>query len=272
MRRAALLVSIVALLSFGLAAPVLAAAPSSDTYAGRATIAALPFSDTVDTTEATTDADDAEANLSCGAPATDASVWYEFTATADAALVVDVSTSDYSAGVIVAVGTPGGNLSIVTCGPGSAFFTTTSGQTYLILAFDDQQDGIGNGGTLELGVAAEPPPPTLEVTIASSGTFNARSGVATISGAVMCTGGEESGKNFISVQATQTVGRVKFSGSGFALFTCDGTTQPWAAQVISDTGKFAGGKADVAMFALACGLTGCAEVSAEARVTLRKGR
>ena len=76
MKRAPILISIVALASMGLAAPVLAAAPGSDVYSGRTVIAAVPFSDSMDTTEATTDADDAEANAGCGAPATDASVWY----------------------------------------------------------------------------------------------------------------------------------------------------------------------------------------------------
>ena len=270
MRRVALLVSIVALLSLGLAAPVLAAAPSNDLYPDR-TVISLPFSDTVDTTGATTDANDAEANLDCGAPATDASVWYAFTATSDGALVVDVSSSDYSAGIIVATGTPGG-FGLVTCSEGSVVFSVTSSKTYLILAFDDQYDGSGNGGTLANTVADAPPPPTLDVTVSSSGGFNAKTGVATIRGTVTCTGGDEFGKNFVSVQATQTVGRMKFTGWGGAEFTCDGTTQTWAADIFSDTGKFAGGKAVVWVDAFSCNLGGCTDVPLQATVTLRKGK
>src|SRR6266850_269375 len=51
MKRLAFLV-VVALCSLGLAAPVLAAAPSNDTYATRHLIEALPFSDSLDTSEA----------------------------------------------------------------------------------------------------------------------------------------------------------------------------------------------------------------------------
>lgn len=57
------------------AAPAAAAPPTNDTFAGSVVIGAVPFSATVDTTEATTDAIDTQANAGCGAPATDASVW-----------------------------------------------------------------------------------------------------------------------------------------------------------------------------------------------------
>ena len=92
------LVTLVALGALAIAAPAaLAAAPSNDTFGG-ATTATIGFSQVLDTTQATTDSDDAQLNASCGAPATDASVWYSLAGT-DAGVVVDVSQSDYSAGV-----------------------------------------------------------------------------------------------------------------------------------------------------------------------------
>jgi len=48
-------------------------------------VGAVPFTDSLDTTEATTDSDDLSTDF-CGTPAplpTDASVWYEYTAAAD---------------------------------------------------------------------------------------------------------------------------------------------------------------------------------------------
>ena len=51
-----------------------AVAPGNDLYGGRTVVGAVPFTDSLDTTEATTDTD---LNVVCGAPATDASVWYE---------------------------------------------------------------------------------------------------------------------------------------------------------------------------------------------------
>jgi hypothetical protein len=269
MKRSALLITIVALASLGLAVPVLGAAPSGDLYATRTTIATLPFSATVDTTEATTDADDAEANAQCGAPATDASVWYEYTATSDAGFMVDTNSSTYSTGIIIATGAPG-SFVVLACNAGAASVPGTTGETYAILVFDYQGDGGGNGGTLTIGVAEVPPPPVLDVTIASSGKFNAKTGVATIRGTISCTGGDESGKNFIDVQLTQSIGRFRFSGEGFTTFACDGTAQNWSAEVFSSSGKFAGGKAFVTMYAVACGSGGCDTVEATATVTLKK--
>jgi hypothetical protein len=61
-------------LVFTLVPPLaLAAPPSNDTFAS-ATLVDFGFSEVLDTTEATTDGDDAQLNASCGAPATDASV------------------------------------------------------------------------------------------------------------------------------------------------------------------------------------------------------
>jgi hypothetical protein len=268
-RRSALLITIVALASLGLAAPVLAAAPGSDRYTGRTLITAIPFSDSINTTEATTDADDVEANALCGAPATDASVWYEVTATSDAGLLVDTSGSDYTAGVIVATGSPG-SLVAIACGPQAVSFSTTTGETYAILVFDDQGDGSGNGGALQLGVIEIPAPPVLDIAIASAGTFNAKTGSASIHGTLTCSGGDIDGKNFLDVQVTQTVGRFRISGEGVGGFACDGAPHPWSVETSGTTGKFGGGKASVSLYAFACGQGGCTEVQASATVNLKK--
>jgi len=267
MKRLVFMTSIVALLGLSLATPVLAAAPSNDTYVDRVVIGSLPFSASVDTTEATTDAVDAEANASCGAPATDASLWYEFVAAADGQVLVDVAASDYSAGVIVVSGSPG-SFALERCGPGSLDFFGTTGVAYAILVFDF--DGIGNGGTLEIKVEAAPPPPVLDLAVNPTGSFNSRTGSATIRGTVTCTGGDEFGKNGIDVQLSQTVGRVKITAQGGTEFTCDGTTHPWALEMVSTNGKFAGGKAAVVAHAVACNDFGCDEASVERVVTLRK--
>jgi hypothetical protein len=269
MKRLALLISAVALASLGLAAPVFAAAPGNDTYATRTVIGAIPFTESIDTTEATTDADDAEAGAQCGAPAVDASVWYEVTATSDGGLLVDLSGSTFAAGVIVAVGAPG-SLSVIACGPISVGFSTLAGATYAILVFDyDPEDGT-NGGQLNISVGDLPPPPVLDVTIDPAGGFIAKTGVAIIRGTVTCTGGSEFDKTFIDVQVSQTVGRVKLTGEGFTTFVCDGVTHVWAAEVGSSNGKFAGGKATVQLFAFVCTATGCADANAERTVTLKK--
>jgi hypothetical protein len=243
----------------------LAAAPGNDVSSG-ATVVSLGFSETLDTTQATTDADDAQLNSTCGAPATDASVWYRLEGS-DQGVIVDVWSSDYSAGVLVGVGTPG-SLEIVTCGPGAVTFFAASGSTYYILAIDDQLDGAGNGGQLTIGFSATPPPPTVEITVDRYGKVSPRTGVATISGTYTCTNGD-----FFEVygDARQDAGRFTVSGSfGFVEYgTCDGATRTWSASVVPQGGKFAGGKALTVSFAYSCGLFECRDTYAEQTVILQ---
>ena len=192
--------------------PAFAAAPANDTIGG-ATTASLGFSQVLDTTEATTDADDAQLNESCGAPATDASVWYTITLAADGGVIVDVSASDYPAGVLVGVGTPGA-LETVACGPGAVVFSAAAGTTYYVLAIDDQSDGAGNGGALNISFNEPPPPPTLDVNVAPRGTFNSQTGVVTIHGTYTCTDAD-----FIDIfgNVAQPVGRIATIRGSFEL-------------------------------------------------------
>jgi hypothetical protein len=271
MKRLAVLISVVALWSMAFAAPVLAAPPSNDTYAGRTTVGQpLPFSASLDTSQATSDADDVDINnIGCGAPAIEASVWYEFIATADATILIDVSASDYSAGVFVGTGSPGSFVG-VACLPSGVAFAAESGETYTILAFDDQTDGSGNGGTLEITIDAAPPPPTVDITINGVGQFNKVTGSATISGTLTCTG--DAVYSEIQVRLSQNVGRFTISGFGGILVeppVCDGTAQPWSVEVFGSTGKFKGGRAVAVTSAFVCDTFTCSSGEEQSIVKLR---
>jgi hypothetical protein len=265
MKRLTILTSLTMAGSLALAAPVFAIVPGNDTYAGRTTVGPLPFSDSVDTTEATTDANDTEAKGPCGAPATDASVWYEVTAASNGGLVVDVSGSSYSAAVVVATGGPG-TFGFVTCGPGAVTFAAAAGVTYAILAFDFQADGGGNGGTLNITVDESPPPPDVEATVDAIASFDPRTGTATVTGSVICTGSDATA--FINVQLEQTVGPFIVTGFGGSVSPCTETAQPWSALVFTD-GRFVGGRADAAISVQACAPTGCDFATVEREVKLR---
>lgn len=243
-----------------------AAAPANDTLAN-ATVASIGFSEVLDTSEATTDADDAQLNASCGAPATDASVWYTLGGTGGG-VIVDVFASDYSAGVLVGVGTPG-SLTTITCGQGAVGFFAELGTTYYILAIDDQLNGDGlNGGSLSISFSEIPPPPSVEISVNPYGQFHSKTGTATIFGTYTCTNGD-----FIQVDvsARQVVGRFYIDGSGgfFDFGTCDGSSHLWSAEIFPENGTFRGGKTLTVSFALSCGLFECAAGYAEQRVQLR---
>jgi len=246
-----------------------AAAPSNDVFSA-ATVTGPGFSETLNTTAATTDSDDASANSNCGAPATDASVWYAYSQPTGDGVIVDVSSSNYSAGVIVVTGSPGA-FNLVACGPGAVTFLPAAGTTYYVLAIDDQFDGGGNGGLLMISFNPAPPPPTLNVTVNPVGKFDQKTGQATLSGTVTCT-------NASSVQAygqvSQSVGRVAtINGSlSFGATTCDGTAQPWSATATPTSGKFAGGKSVTVVFSFACGAFQCADGFTKQTVQLKGGR
>ena len=129
--------------------------PANDKIGGATDVTALPFTQTLDVTKATTDAHDTQVNVSCGAPVTNNSVWYTFTAgPSDTLLVVDTTGSDYSSGVIIATGTPGA-LTTQSCGPVVSAATLTSGTKYYVLVFDD----TGSGGTLQVNIHGPGPVP-----------------------------------------------------------------------------------------------------------------
>lgn len=266
MPRAFTAVTLAAIGALAFAAPAAAAPPSNDTYSGSIAITTIPFDASVDTTEATTDADDAEWNAQCGAPATGASVWYSLTPASDAGYVIDASQSSYSTGIAVMSGSPG-SFFVETCGPGAVAFFGASGVTYSIAVFDDTLD-VGGGGTLSFLVEEIPPPPTVDVTVDPVASFDPRTGAVTVTGTVTCSG--DAVDTFVEVQLRQQVGRFVISGFGGASFVCDGTTQSWSAEVAGDNGLFKGGRAAAVTVAFACGEFSCGDDFEETTVRLRR--
>jgi hypothetical protein len=250
--------------AIGVAPSALAAVPTNDTLGSATVVSTLPFTDVQDVTQATTDSQDAQVNASCGAPATEHSVWYSYTPASDGGVLIDVSQSDFSAGIIIATGTPG-SLDTYACGPGEVGAPTFSGETSYIMAFADTPGDPG--GTLRLSIDTLPPPPTIEVTIAPNGTV--KKGVATLHGTYTCTGTADFVDIFGFLQ--QAVGRFIIQGE-FDDFVappvCDGTAQTWSADVFGDNGKFAGGKTATATFTLACNVVFCSEWDVQQTVHL----
>jgi hypothetical protein len=246
-------------------APALAAAPGNDAFAN-AKLVTIGFGETIDTNEATTDADDAQLLETCPAPATDASVWYAIDG--DGSRVgVQVFDSSYSAGVIVATGAPG-NLATVTCGPASVSFLAEAGTRYYVLAFDDQEDGGGNGGSLTIAFRPSTQP-DLDFSVDGYGRFDPRSGSATITGNYTCTAGAGFS---VFVEASQSRGRSSVTGSGEFQGACDGTTQRWAAVVAPESGRFRGGKLLATSFGVASSGDEGIGFEVEQTVKLRGGR
>jgi hypothetical protein len=263
-KRLPILTGLLIVWSFAFAGTALAAVPTNDTKAGIEALS-VPDSVTLDTRDATTDADDAAMNPpDCGAPATDASVWYSLTGSGSW-VAIDVSESSYSAGVLVTTGDP--NNDFVTCGPGAVAWQAEAGVTYSILVIDDQLDGTGNGGDLKLSVEEIPPPPEIALTVNPKGVFDAHTGAAIVRGTITCTG--DATDSFIDVFMRQKTGRLFIDGEGFVEgFTCDGASHSWSVDIFPFNGVFKGGKTATVTFALACGDFLCGEGFDESIVSL----
>ncbi|HET9140300.1 DUF6299 family protein [Actinophytocola sp.] len=250
------------------ALPAMAAPPSNDVITGATAITAIPFSETVNTTEATTDAEDAAINTNCGAPATNGSVWYTIEGRDVPAYLVDVAQSDFTAGVIVATGTPG-NLSLVTCGPQAVAFQPVVGETYYLMAFSDNPDVVG--GQLTIEVTEAELPPTVSMTVNDVGRVNPRTGTATVSGTYECIGTAE----FTVVQGQlqqEQRGGVQVSGSFDVPDLACGGKFKWSAEVTPESGKFKPGLAATIALVAGCNRLGCNIYQTLEVVRLRSGR
>jgi hypothetical protein len=244
-----------------------ASPPPNDTISGASVVSSLPSSDTLDTTAATTDADDAQLNASnpqCTnpfGPTLNKSVWYKFTAGTEGALGVDAGASSYSVGIGIATGTPGA-LTTVACGLSTAFTATVPGTTYYVNAFDLFGD---TGGTLQITFEVPPPAPTMTVS-ATAGTVD-RTGTATITFRYACTNATTLTDE---AQLTQLVGRFSISGFGTNqdIAMCDGTPHT-SLLAIPGNGKFAGGKASLQYDFSVCGPFQCVDSTLTQTLQLR---
>jgi hypothetical protein len=242
------------------AGPASAAPPANDEAGGAI---AINFGDTAnqDTTEATTNAGDQALNENCGAPFTNASVWYTFTPTADQLVLIDTSQSSYEAGLMVFRGTPTVD-SLRSCGPVALGLNAKAGRTYTIMVFSDTEE---NGGSLALSVTKAPPAPRVHVSIAKRGVAF-HGGAARIHGSYRCAHAEDFG--FVDALLKQRAGRLKITGEAGVGVRCNGKRHHWTAKVVSPVGTYARGKAVAKVKIFACGLLQCRSAKAERDVHL----
>jgi hypothetical protein len=278
MRRSIAALALSAGLLFTTAGVALAAPPGNDDIASPRIVGALPYTDgPYDTTEATSGATDPECFF---LPPDRSTVWYSFTPTVSGPYGANTYGSDYDTTLYVGTPNGSGGIDIIACNndvigsPQSAIrWEAVAGTTYLLAVGTCCGGGVvgeaGGGGTLVFNVDVASPPPTIDVTIDPLGYFN-RTGAATISGTVTCTG--DIAISFIEVELTRAVGHFSITGWGEVEgFVCDGTTQSWSLDLLPSNGKFKGGHAVAAAFAAACDAESrCDEDFEQTTVRLRK--
>lgn len=262
----------VAALSFSffvvVAGQIVLAAPPDNDLRSQAVSVGVGFNASLDTSEATTDSDDTYLNgvSGCNFPATDASVWYQFVGTGET-VRIEVFQSNYSASILIA-----DRYSIFGCGIGGMDFVTLPGETYYMLVLDDQRDGGGNGGVLNMSITLAPPPPDQTVTLAINpfGTIDARTGIATISGNFICNNAD-SLSAFVEVDQANSP---FIAGSAFTdiriIGYCDGRVHAWSADLYPTGGrKIHAGRVKAIMAASSTGPYGGGSSYAEREIILR---
>ncbi len=225
------------------AAPVLAATPANDDFDSAVVIPGIPYSDALDTSGATTSADDPDC---VGQGPT---VWYTFTPSTDMRLAANTFGSDYDTTLSVYNGSRGALIQIA-CND-DAFglqsqvaFDALAGETYYFMvgAFAG-----GPGGNLVFYLDIAGPPLEFGLDLNPTGSVKPSTGIATMSGTVFC-----SKPAFVQLfgQLEQRAGRVIIRGFFGDTFDCDGVT-PWSVTVSGDNGLFAGGRATFTAEAIA---------------------
>lgn len=213
----------------------IAAVPANDEFANAVVIGTLPFTASLNTSEAT----------AVGDPGNDClvdahTVWYQFTPSADMRINANTFGSDYDTGIAVYTGTPP-TLTQIACNDDAILgqfvqsnvnFDAAAGTTYYFM--------VGSccgsdGGNLVFNVNVSV---NLGLTVDPSGSVDAKTGVATILGTVTCS---EPVSGTLDGFIEQRIGRVILRGFFFTFFECDGVTS-WEVQVVADNGLFAGVK------------------------------
>ncbi len=94
-----------------------------------------------------------------------------------------------------------------------------------------------------------PPPLEMDVTLDPSGSFNAKTGAATLRGTVTCNRSADQ-PAWVSIHGAleQSIGRVKVHGETETYTSSSDTPTAWSLIVTAGNGKFAGGWAQTHVY------------------------
>lgn len=140
--------------------PALAAPPDNDDFYSAIEIPSLPFTSTIDSSEATTGLNDPSP---CGDIYPNNSVWYSYTPLSSGPVLISTEVSNHDLAVGVYTGDYNEGLTEVICSVGAGAFTAKldAGVRYsiMIVGIGSHPYPPGNfGGTLQFELTSSPPP------------------------------------------------------------------------------------------------------------------
>ena len=257
---------VVVALATMIASPAYAAAPSNDDIVNAIVVSGTPYSDTVDTSEASV----ADGDSGCGA----ATVWYTFTPTTDGAYAFTTIGSDYDTMLALFEGSPG-NLTLLACNDDAVGLQSaikrdlTAGTTYYIAAgtYPGGEIGqVGPGGNLVLNVDVAPAAFEVVLTVDGARIGTERT-TAIVSGTVTC-----NNYGYVSVSGTlrQKQGLIVARGDFYTETSCSSTPTTWTATVDAGSRVFLPKGATVTATTSVCDLFTCDDDSVRRSIKLTK--
>jgi hypothetical protein len=220
-----------------------AAPPSNDTEAGAIAIGSLPFTHSMDTSDATTDGPHICSTV--------ASVFYTFTPDTTSRVQVDLIGSEYVTSLGIYTRNQAGDAERVTCNryrfaPAAGVrFTAQAGATYFLMVSQCCGHRGSGGGPLVL-TAANVTNVALEYAFqVSGGTVDPATGIATLTGTMTCNEHSAGYREMTLRQLRQGI-FVARSYFGFSIECTPDNPGEWSVEVDTDTGiAFGSGSATV---------------------------
>lgn len=239
-------------LTMTVAGPAMAAVPANDDFANATVISVTPFTDAVNTDDATSQATD---STGCGGSH---SVWYAYTASHDGTFTFDTFGSSFDTQLSAYTGTEG-SLTLVACNDDAnntlqsqVSFDVTSGTTYhfMVGGCCRPEDGVSGDVVVHADVTA--PPFSFDVTL-TAGEVNPKTHEVTLKGTVECTSAG-------LVNVAGTLVQRNAAGTFSVEVACTPDSTDFAAPVTTTAGAFMPGRATVSATGWDCG-SGCASAS-----------
>lgn len=280
-----LLACLLVLAAAPVATAVEPAAPANDDIANPTVIGSLPFTETIDTTNATIGATDPGY---CAAPEWGqslATVWYAYTATTSGPVGAMTYGSDYSTTLDVGVPDGKGGIDVLACNvdnggtsQSAVRFEAEAGVTYLISVGADPFAEV-DGGQLVFSLEVAGPGLAVDVEIDDEASL-VNDGQAIVRGTFACSA-PTSFSTVVFIEMAQTMGNRTIHGFGYAdIAGCPSTGIPFEVLVgdespfLSSDARanepFVPGAAQIQAVAGACDRFGCASETVDLTLTLRR--
>jgi hypothetical protein len=210
------------------AGPALAAAPGNDGFGAPRLVGALPYQNTVNTAEATVAADDP------GCFSDTNTVWYKFTPSQTAryqfqttSQAIYVATGGFSPSITVTTG-PRSALQAIDCTPwGVTRDDLQAGTTYRIMIGTPFGADYGSPGGLVTFNVTKPVLPRVTGFAITEGTVNRNSGIATVSGSLICGGGAISYGVHVELRQRKSTGNIAYAYGDTGGSCTAGVTNHW---------------------------------------------